>query len=77
MADLQPGERLDQFDVTGVLARSGMATLYRARDTVLGRPYGRYPLGAPSTAGVSLGYGKAVVGIGTGKGTGGGVALFK
>jgi glucose dehydrogenase len=48
-----------------------------AFDTVLGRPYGRYPLGAPSTAGVALGYGKAVVGIGTGKGTGGGIAVFK
>ena len=38
MADLAAGERLDQFDVTGVLARSGMATLYRARDTVTGQP---------------------------------------
>ena len=38
MGDIAAGERLDQFDVTGVLARSGMATLYRARDTVTGAP---------------------------------------
>ncbi len=36
MADLTPGQQLDQFEVTDVLARSGMATLYRARDTTTG-----------------------------------------
>ena len=32
MSDLDPGERLDQFTIEGVLAHGGMATLYRARD---------------------------------------------
>ncbi|MFN8545036.1 MAG: serine/threonine-protein kinase [Candidatus Binatia bacterium] len=38
MADLAVGERLDRFEVLGVLARSGMATLYRAADPTTGRP---------------------------------------
>jgi eukaryotic-like serine/threonine-protein kinase len=37
MPDLDPGARLDQFTIEGVLAQGGMATLYRARD-VDGRP---------------------------------------
>src|SRR5215831_15399069 len=36
MADLVPGERLDQFEVIDVLAKSGMATIYRARDGATG-----------------------------------------
>jgi serine/threonine protein kinase len=36
MGDLAPGQRLDQFEVTSLLAKSGMATLYRARDTTNG-----------------------------------------
>jgi serine/threonine-protein kinase len=36
MADLGPGDRLDQFEVIDVLAKSGMATLYRARDDATG-----------------------------------------
>jgi serine/threonine-protein kinase len=36
MADLGPGDRLDQFEVIDVLAKSGMATIYRARDDATG-----------------------------------------
>src|SRR5215468_7717932 len=36
MADLAPGDRLDQFEVIDVLAKSGMATIYRARDDATG-----------------------------------------
>lgn len=46
-------------------------------DYATGRPYGGIPLGAPSTGGVALGYGNAVVAIGTGMGTPGGLALFR
>src|SRR5689334_15408583 len=36
MPDLGPGDRLDQFEVIDVLAKSGMATVYRARDEATG-----------------------------------------
>ncbi|HEY2774320.1 MAG TPA: serine/threonine-protein kinase [Candidatus Binatia bacterium] len=37
MSDLEPNSRLDQFEVTGLLAKSGMATVYRARDRSSGQ----------------------------------------
>src|SRR6476660_2270577 len=37
MADLAPGETLDQYEILDVIARSGMATIYRARDRETGR----------------------------------------
>jgi eukaryotic-like serine/threonine-protein kinase len=37
MDDLNVGDNLDQYRVTDVLARSGMATLYRAQDDESGR----------------------------------------
>jgi serine/threonine protein kinase len=46
--DLLPGQVLDQYQVIDVLARSGMATIYRARDLENGRtvvlkvPYPQY-----------------------------------
>jgi eukaryotic-like serine/threonine-protein kinase len=46
--DLLPGQVLDQYQVIDVLARSGMASLYRARDLDDGRtvvlkvPYPQY-----------------------------------
>ena len=48
MQDLLPGQALDQYQVIDVLARSGMASLYRARDLDSGRtvvlkvPYPQY-----------------------------------
>jgi eukaryotic-like serine/threonine-protein kinase len=36
MADLEPGAHLDRFEITSVLAKGGMATLYRGRDTTSG-----------------------------------------
>jgi len=38
MADLIPGQTLDQYQVEDVIARSGMATIFRARDTESGQP---------------------------------------
>ncbi|HVZ35684.1 MAG TPA: serine/threonine-protein kinase [Polyangiaceae bacterium] len=35
-ADLQTGDRLDQYELEGLLARSGMASIFRARDTETG-----------------------------------------
>ena len=32
MAELSPGQRLDQYELEDVIARSGMATIFRARD---------------------------------------------
>jgi len=46
--DLLPGQVLDQYQVIDVLARSGMASIYRARDVDSGRtvvlkvPYPQY-----------------------------------
>jgi eukaryotic-like serine/threonine-protein kinase len=37
MVELGPGAHLDQFEIVDVLAKSGMATLFRARDTTDGR----------------------------------------
>ena len=37
MQDLLPGQVLDQYQVIDVLARSGMSSLYRARDVQTGR----------------------------------------
>lgn len=48
MQDLLPGQVLDQYQVIDVLARSGMASIYRARDLESGRtvvlkiPYPQY-----------------------------------
>jgi serine/threonine-protein kinase len=36
MRDLTPGDRLDQYEVQDVVARSGMATIFRALDTIGG-----------------------------------------
>jgi eukaryotic-like serine/threonine-protein kinase len=32
MSELSPGERLDQYELVDIIARSGMATVFRARD---------------------------------------------
>src|SRR6266478_839196 len=32
MSELAPGQTLDQYQIVDVIARSGMATIYRARD---------------------------------------------
>ena len=37
MAELAPGQTLDQYELADVIARSGMATIFRARDTDDGR----------------------------------------
>lgn len=37
MAELAPGQVLDQFEIQEIVARSGMATIFRARDTESGR----------------------------------------
>jgi len=37
MADLAPGDIVDQYRIDAVLARSGMATIFRARDQQTGR----------------------------------------
>jgi eukaryotic-like serine/threonine-protein kinase len=37
MAELSPGQTLDQYDLLDVIARSGMATVFRARDRESGR----------------------------------------
>ncbi len=34
MSELNPGQRLDQYELLDVIARSGMATVFRARDAV-------------------------------------------
>jgi serine/threonine protein kinase len=36
MRELQVGDRLDQYELTELLARSGMASVYRAKDTATG-----------------------------------------
>jgi serine/threonine-protein kinase len=36
MADLAPGQRLDQYELLSVIARSGMATIFHARDLETG-----------------------------------------
>lgn len=51
--------------------------LLQAVDPRTGRPYGAAPLGAPSTAGVALGYGMAIAAVGTGEGTPGGIVAFR
>ena len=38
MPDVVPGQTLDQYQVEDVIARSGMATIFRARDLETGRP---------------------------------------
>jgi len=38
MPDVIPGQTLDQYQVEDVIARSGMATIFRARDTESGQP---------------------------------------
>ena len=38
MPDVIPGQTLDQYQVEEVIARSGMATIFRARDTESGNP---------------------------------------
>src|SRR3989440_10663259 len=38
MADVIPGQSLDQYQVEEVIARSGMATIFRARDNESGQP---------------------------------------
>jgi serine/threonine protein kinase len=38
MPDVIPGQKLDQYQVEEVIARSGMATIFRARDTQSGQP---------------------------------------
>src|SRR5262249_20018527 len=40
MTDLAAREQLDQFEIIDVLARGGMATVYRARDTGTGQTVG-------------------------------------
>ena len=37
MGDLAPGDTVDQYRIDAVLARSGMATIFRARDQQTGR----------------------------------------
>jgi serine/threonine protein kinase len=37
MGDLAPGDTIDQYRIEAVLARSGMATIFRARDQQTGR----------------------------------------
>ncbi len=37
MTELAPGHTLDQYQLVDVIARSGMATIFRARDTLNGR----------------------------------------
>lgn len=37
MAEVLPGQTLDQYEILDVIARSGMATLFRARDVESGR----------------------------------------
>jgi serine/threonine protein kinase len=36
MADLGVGDRVDQYELTELLARSGMASVFKAKDTVTG-----------------------------------------
>src|SRR3569832_1634766 len=36
MSELRPGDRLDQYLLDDIIARSGMATIFRARDNVYG-----------------------------------------
>src|SRR5574340_1824303 len=36
MRELGPGQRLDQYEILRVIARSGMATLFQARDLING-----------------------------------------
>src|SRR5271154_3079267 len=36
MREILVGDRLDQYEITDLLARSGMAAVYRARDTETG-----------------------------------------
>ncbi len=38
MRDLTPGDTLDQYRIEDVIARSGMATIFRARDLANGHP---------------------------------------
>src|SRR5438105_12015811 len=38
MAEVLPGQTLDQYEVEDVIARSGMATIFHARDTETGQP---------------------------------------
>jgi serine/threonine-protein kinase len=37
MREIAPGQTLDQYEILDVIARSGMATIFKARDTVSGR----------------------------------------
>ena len=37
MAELSPGETLDQYKLIDIIARSGMATVFRAQDLESGR----------------------------------------
>src|SRR5690349_14056644 len=38
MRDLSVGDRLDQYELTELLARSGMASIFKALDTDSGQP---------------------------------------
>jgi len=38
MREIAPGQTLDQYEITDVIARSGMATIFRARDVETGQP---------------------------------------
>src|SRR5215468_477059 len=37
MREIAPGQKLDQYEVLDVIARSGMATIFKALDTGTGR----------------------------------------
>ena len=37
MGDLTPGDTIDQYRIEAVIARSGMETIFRARDQQTGR----------------------------------------
>lgn len=61
----------------GVVWNTNTLGFVEARTVGDGRLYGRYPLAAPSTGGVSFYANTAYVAIGTSRNTGGGVAAFK
>lgn len=61
----------------GLVWYSSTAGVLHAADAATGRPVARLPLGAPSTTGVAIGKYRVVAGLGTGKGTPGGIVVFK